>query len=770
MIKRTWILHLAAVCSLAQSTEPIVFDYETVRSQQNGNRHHITTRQECRSVVLGSDETPFTVGVESNGSNLYNATRQFIALNAWKGDHWTALGKVSERDGYVYTPAMAADTQGGVWIAWSQFNEIEQDWDVYARHFDGSRFGKVTRVSSNRGPDTRPAVLVHPDGAPMVAWEAGTRGSIQIMTAVFRGGAWHEEAATGSAGFNFRPALAADRDGAIWLAWDRWVNGDYDVYLRTQQNGNWSDETAVLASDADEQRPAIRVAPDNTVWIQAGKRVVGVKDGKRHELPGAAESFVAGLGTLEEFQIDGQGRMWFFSETRPDRTTGNVAPPLGETAAAWFDGRSLRPFTYGSGMGYRAPVFDSEGAFWHATQWTVLRAWHDAMATNRAAAIVGREVSGPLAETKAAKPAPAHVPHFQLELDGETYTLYWGEQHTHLRERPTDRILEFWIDRYYLNAWHRGVLDFAAASDHDWQSMTTSKYRFEQAYANTIGKRGEFEGFSGYEWSGDRFAHRRYGDRTIVYTRDYSPVFRITDPASDTPAELHGKLAAIDALDWVHHVGAPWAVMDWSLHDPVAEPVMEITSNHGIYETCDRDRAVPDWLRREPVGDSSIQAGLGQGKKFGFVGSSDRHGGISGYATGMLGVYTKDLTRASILEALRARRTLAVRGGEPTLVDFRLNGAFQGGEAEARRGGQELSVRVQAQSPIDYIEVIRDGQYIYTHRPQGDVKQTDFSYRDTAPVKPGTYYYVRAWMKGQVSLLDGRKSGKYAWSSPAWLK
>ncbi len=84
--------------------------------------------------------------------------------------------------------------------------------------------------------------------------------------------------------------------------------------------------------------------------------------------------------------------MWFFSETRPDGTTGNVAPPLGETAAAWFDGRSLRPFTYGSGVGYRAPVFDSEGAFWHATQWTVLRAWHDAMATNQVAAIAGRQL------------------------------------------------------------------------------------------------------------------------------------------------------------------------------------------------------------------------------------------------------------------------------------------------------------------------------------------------------------------------------------------
>ena len=63
----------------------------------------------------------------------------------------------------------------------------------------------------------------------------------------------------------------------------------------------------------------IRVAPNDTVWIHAGKRVVGVKDGKRYELPEAAESFVAGLETLEEFQIDGNGRMWFFSETKPRR-------------------------------------------------------------------------------------------------------------------------------------------------------------------------------------------------------------------------------------------------------------------------------------------------------------------------------------------------------------------------------------------------------------------------------------------------------------------
>ncbi len=771
---------VALLCALVfpaaalRAQQPADYSYLDIYSQQDGHRFHPTAREECRSVVFDSKGAVYTVGVQSNDADTRNATRQFISLGRWQGDHWTSIAKVNERDGYVYNPAAAADGNGGLWVAWAEFNEVEQDWDIHARHWNGAAFGPASRLSPGRGPDLRPAVAVRSDGAPVVAWESARKGAVRIAAAALSDGNWNVETLTPDAGFHFRPNLAAAADGTVWLAFDRWMDGDYDVYIRSAKNGRWSEETAFFASPQDEQRPTIRFAPDGAVWIHASKRVGGFMGEQRLALPDAAADFIAKMNRLDEFRIDPSGRFWFFEQTA-SYAPGNPGYRAGRTpasAGAWFDGNTLQPFTLGVAIGYRAPRFASDGSFWHATDMMVYRRPPTPAAAG-VGMVRGEAQAGPLGEERqaAAGNRPARAPRETLSIDGENYTLYYGELHTHLSEYPGDREIEFWTDRYYLHAMQSGVLDFGATSDHDWPSMTNSKYRVEQAYANVLSEPGRFEGFSSYEWSGDAAGRRRHGDRTIVFSRPYSPIFRITDPASNQVEELHRLLAGENAIDWAHHVGAPWGVMDWSKHDPVAEPVMEITSGHGIYETYDKPRAVPDWLRRPPVGKSSIQDGLAYGKRFGFVGSSDRHDGISGYDTGMFGVFAEELSRESVVEALRSRRSFAVRGGEPLLLDFRVNGVFQGGEAAARTEPPHLAVQVKAHSTVEKIEVVRNGAYIFTHVPKGETMQTAFGYRETSAPQPGTYYYVRVWLKGRQPILQpGRgDTGKYAWSSPVWI-
>jgi len=765
LLRLSLVLLAGALCA----QDPIEYTYQEIYDAQNGHRFQPTVRQECRNVVFGSDGTIYTVGIQSNATDLLNSTRQFVSLGRWRGDHWSEIGRVNELDGYVYSSVAAADDAGGLWIAWSEFNEVEQDFDVYVRHWDGASLGPVSRVSSGRGPDMRPSVAVMPGGSPVIAWESARKGAVRIALASMSDGAWNERLMTPDSGFNFRPNLAAASDGKLWLAFDRWVDGDYDVYLRTASNGQWTDETAFFASDEDEQRPMIRFAADGTAWIHASGRVSGVLGSTRYELPAKARDFVAELDRLDEFQIDRGGRFWFLHQVTSFHP-GNPGYRAGRSpgsAGAWFDGKTLQPFTLGVAIGYRAPVFEEDG-FWHATDMMMYR---KAIAPV-SATVRGEAVSGPLGETKNAKSRPADVPHETLELDGQIYTLYYGELHTHLGEYPGDRTIEMWTDRYYMNAMHSGVLDFGASSDHDWPSMTNSKYRVEQSYSNVLSEEGRFEGFSSYEWSGDAAGRRRYGDRTVIFTKPFSPIYRITDPNSNSIEELHRNLARENAIPWVHHVGAPWGAMDWSKHDPIAEPVVEITSGHGVYETYDRPRAVTDWLRRPPVGKTSVQDGLGYGKKFGFVGSSDRHDGLSGYNTGMLGVFAKELSRESVVDALRARRSFAVRGGEPILVDFRVNGVFQGGETEIGASSPKIAVKVKAVSPVDKIEIVSDGQYIYAYEPSGEPTSAEFTYRDTREPVVGSYYYARIWLKGRFKEphYQQMEVGKYAWSSPVWLK
>ncbi len=765
LLRLSLVLLAGALCA----QDPIEYSYQEIYDAQDGHRFQPTVRQECRGVIFGSDGTVYTIGIQSNGTDRLNSTRQFVSLGRWRGDHWSEIAKLNELDGYVYSSVAAADNAGGLWIAWSEFNEVEQDFDVYARHWDGTGLGPVSRVSSGRGPDMRPTVAVMQNGSPVIAWESARKGAVRIALASMSDGAWNERLMTPDSGFNFRPHLAAASDGKLWLAFDRWVEGDYDVYLRSASNGQWTEETAFFASREDEQRPMIRFAADGTAWIHASGRVSGIRDSVRFELPAKARDFVAGLDRLDEFQIDRGGRFWFLHQVTSFHP-GNPGYRAGrspDSAGAWFDGTMLQPFTLGVAIGYRAPVFEEDG-FWHTTDMMMYR---KAIAPV-SASVRGEAVNGPLGETKQATPRPVQAPHETLELDGQTYTLYYGELHTHLGEYPGDRTIEMWTDRYYLNAMHTGILDFGAASDHDWPSMTNSKYRVEQSYSNVLSEQGRFEGFASYEWSGDAAGRRRYGDRTVIFTKPFSPIYRITDPNSDSIEELHRSLARENAIPWVHHVGAPWGAMDWSKHDPIAEPVVEITSAHGVYETYDRPRAVTDWLRRQPVGKTSVQDGLGYGKKFGFVGSSDRHDGISGYNTGMLGVFAKELSREAVVGALRARRSFAVRGGEPILVDFRVNGVFQGGEAKIGASPPDIAVKVKASSPVDKIEIVSDGEYIYTHTPDGDSPSAEFTYRDTREPVAGRYYYARIWLKGRITEPGylRQEIGKYAWSSPVWLK
>ena len=111
-------LSLALVAGALSAQQLIDYAYVDIYTGQDGHRFHPTVREECRSVVFDSEDGVYTIGVQSNSSDTRNATRQFISLGRWEGDHWTSIAKVSERDGYVYNPAAAADSlssSGWVW-------------------------------------------------------------------------------------------------------------------------------------------------------------------------------------------------------------------------------------------------------------------------------------------------------------------------------------------------------------------------------------------------------------------------------------------------------------------------------------------------------------------------------------------------------------------------------------------------------------------------------------------------------------------------------
>lgn len=717
-------------------------------------RLHATPRQECGQLVFGNSGEVWTIGVQSDGDPRLNETREFIALGRYHGVHWDVVARVNESPGFVYWPAMTADENGGLWITWSELDKSSGNWDVFARHFDGKQLGDVERVSENAGADMRPAIVLNRAGNPVIAYESEVGGQFQIVVAQRKEGKWQRQQITDSSDSNFRPFLARHPNGTIYLAWDRFSGTDYDTYLAYTDGDGWSQAEAFFASPEDEQRPSIRFDDQGVVWIYAGKHLGGLKNGQRYEPPPAVQEELS-REAVDEFQIGPAGRWWFF------RDRGQQMEVL------IFEGnRFLAPRVVGQELGYRAPLFSAEGHLWWVTPQTIVTILGGpVMPSSRGqVAVEGRPVGGSLWEQKNSLQAHTaeKVPEYSLELDGKTYKLYFGECHTHLRERPTDRIMEQWVDRFYLKARATGILQFASASDHDWIEMTNSKYMVQQAYALAFNDNGNFVALNGYEWSGDLFRRRRFGDRTILFFQPFSPVFRITDPESNTPQKLHRQLSKVGALDWPHHLGAHFAVMDWDTWEELTEPVVEMVSGHGAFEVYDPKLRVPVPYNREPIGKSSVQDGLARGYQFGLVGSSDSHNGLSGFERGMLALYASELTRQGLYQAFKARRTYALRGGEPIVLDVRLAGRPMGSIVQGSHitGGRvTLEVYVAAQSPLQKIEIVKNNRYVYTH-DAASRREVRLTYQDTEPVNGKAYYYVRVW----------GEQGSYAWSSPIWVE
>jgi hypothetical protein len=104
------------------------------------------------------------------------------------------------------------------------------------------------------------------------------------------------------------------------------------------------------------------------------------------------------------------------------------------------------------------------------------------------------------------------------------------------------------------------------------------------------------------------------------------------------------------------------------------------------------------------------------GHQVGLVASTDDHLGYPGaYGEGLVAVHADTLTRESIMEAIKGRRTYAVSADRIEL-DFRLNGKWMG-ETLPSVASRNIFVKVKGQDVIDRVEVLRNNKVIYRNHP-----------------------------------------------------
>ena len=708
-----------------------------------------TRPKDCHQAVIDRAGRKILVGVETIGDPHTTGSHQAVTLLVNEKGFWTAPIFLSA-PGIVYFPALAVDAAGKVWIAWSQFDQGV--WHVLARAWDHGTLGAVAELDRGSRISLEPALAALPSGEIFAAWAGVLNGRFTIRGSTWHGGNWSAAQTLSEAGEQeFRPAAAVDSNGALWLAWDRAEGSQYRTLARWRNGQNWSRDIDVFGGP---EARAPQIVPDHSgrMWVLASGRLLGVdRAGQRYAAPGLTELWRNGP---DFFAIDPHDRFWFF-QARGQRILFDwqAAPRPAVTAMAVLDSAGLHTLPDSeTAMGYAAPFVDEEGNVWAMNSMQFLR--YKQPYPQAGGSAVTRAVPAP--PGAAAAEQTQAWPHEQIAVGSREYRIYWGEMHDHLTEQPLDRYIRDWVDRFYLSARHRFGLDAVALTDHDWPGTTRSMYYVEQAIASVLNADGRFVALAGYEWSGDSQVHARFGDRTVLFPPGYHDPARISDPGSDTAAKLSRRVKAMGALDWPHHIGRAESPVNPKYLIPETEPVMEMTSGHGVFETYDRRHEVPVPFHTQIVPGTSVQDALALGKRVGMVGSSDSHSGFSGYRVGMLAVIAPELTRDAVLNAIRQRHVYAIRGGQPIVLDFRVDGHFMG-ESFASAKPPRIHLRIKGSGPITRVDLVRNNRYIYSRDFSDGAHEQTLDYQDEQA--PPAFYYVR--------VTQG--TDEWAWSSPVWV-
>ena len=346
---------------------------------------------------------------------------------------------------------------------------------------------------------------------------------------------------------------------------------------------------------------------------------------------------------------------------------------------------------------------------------------------------------GRSAESRPAEPLDAT---YATCYAGESLYVYFGDDHNHTsfsdgRAYPD---ISLTLGRRWRN------LDFMAITDHDI-TITPGEFAWTSAVSGLLTDEGRFVCIPGFE-EGWGWAKEDYGHWTVLFPRR-GELLLFTEGM--VPEDLFAFGRQHDAILIPHHVGISWAAYDWDHFDPRVEPVVEVCSKHGIFESMEGNED-----RLDVAAGSFIQDGLARGHRFGLIGASDSHNCFRAMTTesGLMGVYAPALTREAIFGAIKRKRTYALTGGG-IIIDFRCNGKMMG-ESVHRSDILVFTGYVASPEGITSVEIVSDGRVV--HDQDVSASEFDLDLMLEAP-RQETYYYLRT----------ETSSGNRAWSSPVWI-
>lgn len=355
----------------------------------------------------------------------------------------------------------------------------------------------------------------------------------------------------------------------------------------------------------------------------------------------------------------------------------------------------------------------------------------------------------------------------EYEVSPPSLNVYFGELHGHscLSDgKPT-------IDEYFLHLRDTAEVDFAALTDHDHGGLGgdelwggENKWELIKAKTKEYYEPHKFTTLLAYERDSFPF----YNNMIVYYNNHDGELVRGETDGMIRQSELKALLEREDVFIVPHDT--------WNLSsgtDLIHLP-SELLPNH--IELCSRGDAVeymssPVFAQSEACEGGFWQDALKRGKTIFCVGGSDDHNcknatvvnelGYPSMYPGMTGVWAKENTLPSIYDALKNGRCYTFMRGDQNsamkgyvTLDFRINGRYMGETIEREDDSITIFYEVKADVNVKRVTLVKNCRdVIFTSSPRRTLL-------DLNQETECDSFYIRA------ELSDGR----YAWSSPIWVR
>ncbi len=252
---------------------------------------------------------------------------------------WSTWNPVPGVTGDVWRPTLAFDGGGLLWVVWSQ--RVDNDFDLYARAFDGTRWGELHRLTDEPGGDFDQRVARAPDGTLHLVWQAFRSGQSDVLYATWDGTRWSEPLRISESRCNdWAPDVAVGRDGTAQIVWDTYDAGNYDVLLRSVTDGTAGPVRPLADTPRYEAQASVAVDREGRIWVAYDVGPTGwAKDqGRVLPMPTADGTRILDERSLEVVCLDGDRVLAPPQLRLPER---RPTARLAGTAPIFRDGRLI---------------------------------------------------------------------------------------------------------------------------------------------------------------------------------------------------------------------------------------------------------------------------------------------------------------------------------------------------------------------------------------------------------------------------------------------